>query len=196
MVVPSHPPLPADKVTLRRLARERRRAFIETLSRDERAALEQSLAEVLAPLIAKSRVLGGYCPLPNEISPLPAMDAAARAGAVLAYPAFADHQSNFRFLAGDPTESGPWACFQPPLHSPEVFPDLVLVPLVAIDRRGTRLGQGKGHYDRVLGKQREHGALLIGVGWQVQQLDGEIPTDPWDVPLDGFASPAGAEMFR
>ena len=196
MVVPSHPPLAADKVTLRGLGRERRRRFIESLDRAGRDALEQSLADVLAPLIAKTRVTGGYCPMPSEISPLPAMDAALKGGAVVAYPAFADHQSSFRFLAGDPTESGPWACFQPPLEAPEVFPDLVLVPLVAIDRRGTRLGQGKGHYDRVLGKQREHGALLIGVGWQVQQLDGEIPTDPWDVPLDGFASPEGLEMFR
>jgi 5-formyltetrahydrofolate cyclo-ligase len=196
MVVPSHPSLPADKVTLRREARERRRAFIESLGREERDGLERQLAEALAPLIAKCRVIGGYCPLPSEISPFPAMDAAAKAGAVVSYPAFSDHQSNFRFLAGDPTESGPWACFQPPLDAPEVFPDLVLVPLVAIDRSGTRLGQGKGHYDRVLGKQREHGALLIGIGWQVQKLEGKIPTDPWDIPLDGFASPDCLEMFR
>ena len=196
MVVPSHPSLAADKVTLRGLGRERRRLFTESLGRGEREELERKLAEVLAPLIANSRVMGGYCPLPNEISPLPAMDAAARQGAVVAYPAFADHQSNFRFLVGDPSEAGPWACFQPPLDAPEVFPDLVLVPLVAIDRHGTRLGQGKGHYDRVLGKLRGHGALLIGVGWEVQKLDEEIPTDHWDVPLDGFASPEGLEMFR
>lgn len=196
MVVPSHPPLAADKVTLRREARERRRAFIESLEQEQRDHLEQALVAVLRPLLAKSRVTGGYCPLPSEISPLPAMDAAAKSGAIVAYPAFSDHQANFRFLAGDPTESGPWACFQPPLDAPEVFPDLVLVPLVAIDRRGTRLGQGKGHYDRVLGKLREHGALLIGVGWSVQRLDAEIPADHWDIPLDGFASPEGLEMFR
>ena len=196
MVVPSHPSLPADKVTLRGLGRERRSTFIESLDREGRDALEQKLAEVLQPLIGKSRVTGGYCPLPTEISVLPAMEAAEKGGAIVAYPAFADHQSNFRFLAGEPTESGPWACFQPPLDAPEVFPDLVLVPLVAIDRHGTRLGQGKGHYDRVLGRLREHGALLIGVGWQVQKLDEEIPTDHWDVPLDGFASPEGLETFR
>jgi 5-formyltetrahydrofolate cyclo-ligase len=196
MVVPSHPSLAADKVTLRGLGRERRRLFTESLERGEREELERKLAEVLAPLIANSRVMGGYCPLPSEISPLPVMDTAASQGVAVAYPAFADHQSNFRFLAGEPSEAGPWACFQPPLDAPEVFPDLVLVPLVAIDRHGTRLGQGKGHYDRVLGKLREHGALLVGVGWEVQKLDEEIPTDHWDIPLDGFASPAGLEMFR
>ena len=196
MVVPSHPSLAANKVTLRREARERRRIFIESLGREDRGTLELKLAEALKPLIAQSRVTGGYCPLPSEISPLPAMEEAEKAGAIVAYPAFADHQSNFRFLAGDPTESGPWACFQPPLDAPEVFPDLVLVPLVAIDAHGTRLGQGKGHYDRVLGKLREHGALLIGVGWSVQKLDEEIPADHWDVTLDGFASPDGLEMYR
>jgi len=196
MVVPSHFPLAADKVTLRREARERRQAFIELLTREERAALELKLADALGPLLSQSRITGGYCPLPSEISPLPALEAAAKSGAIVAYPAFVDHQSNFRFLAGEPTESGPWACFQPPLTSPEVFPDLALVPLVAIDRHGTRLGQGKGHYDRVLGRLREHGALLIGVGWQVQMLVERIPADRWDIPLDGFASPDGLEMLR
>jgi 5-formyltetrahydrofolate cyclo-ligase len=124
------------------------------------------------------------------------MHAAAAQGITVAYPAFADHHSVFRFLAGDPIESGPWACFQPTLISPEVFPDLVLVPLVAIDNKGTRLGQGKGHYDRVLAKLREHGALLIGVGWEAQKVNQLIPAEPWDVPLDGFASPASLELFR
>lgn len=196
MVVPSHPPLLADKVTLRRIARERRSDFVNSLNREDKGRLEQQLADVLAPLTAKSRITGGYCPLPSEVSPLPALDAAAARGATVAFPAFADHQSNFRFLAGDPVEAGPWACFQPPLDSPEVFPDLVLVPLVGIDRHGTRLGQGKGHYDQVLGSLREHGALLIGLGWQAQLLDEVIPVDPWDVPLDGFASPEGLELFR
>jgi len=196
MVVPSPSPASGVKIALRRQARERRREFTETLGAEERDALEQALADTLAPHLAKSRITGGYCPLPSEISPFPAMQAAANNGAILAYPAFADHQSSFRFLVGDPVESGPWACFQPSLTSPEVFPDLVLVPLVAIDGKGMRLGQGKGHYDRVLAKLRERGALLIGVGWQVQKLDEQIPTEPWDVPLDGFASPEGLEMFR
>ena len=196
MVVPSHSPVPADKVALRRLARERRSAFVESLGREQRETIEVRLADVLAPLLANSRVVGGYCPLPVEISPLPALEHAAAKGAIVAYPAFADHQANFRFLAGDPSEAGPWACFQPSLDSPEVYPDLALIPLVAIDSKGSRLGQGKGHYDRVLPRLKEHGALLIGLGWDVQKVDALIPADPWDVPLDGFASPGGLEMFR
>lgn len=192
----SHPPAPADKVALRRVARERRRALVEGMAGRRREEMETRLAEVLLPLLRNSHIVGGYCPLPSEISPMPALQAASAKGAIVAYPAFADHQSPFRFLAGEPIEPGPWACFQPSLESPEVFPDLVLVPLVAIDGHGTRLGQGKGHYDRVLARLREHGALLIGVGWEVQKVEEQIPAEPWDVPLDGFASPAGLEMFR
>jgi 5-formyltetrahydrofolate cyclo-ligase len=183
-------------MALRRLGRERRQAFVEGLSSQERANLAQSLADVLEPQLAMSRITGGYHPLPSEISPLPAIARAEATGAIAAYPAFADHQTPFRFLAGDPVEVGPWTVLQPGLDAPHVFPDLVLVPLVAVDRRGTRLGQGKGHYDRVLGGLREHGALLIGVGWPVQMLDSTIPIDPWDVALDGFASPDGLKMFR
>jgi 5-formyltetrahydrofolate cyclo-ligase len=196
MVVPSPAPILADKMALRRMAREARQKFVSTHSREDRAKLAEALAEVLDPHLRVSRITGGYCPLPNEISPLPALERVASTGATVAFPAFADHQSPFRFLAGDPIEVGPWAVFQPALDAPQVFPDLVLVPLVAVDRGGTRLGQGKGHYDRVLSGLRKHGALLIGVGWPVQMLDGEIPVDPWDVALDGFASPDGLNMFR
>jgi 5-formyltetrahydrofolate cyclo-ligase len=48
----------------------------------------------------------------------------------------------------------------------------------------------------VLGRLRERGALLIGVGWEAQKVDAVIPAEPWDVQLDGFASPAGLELFR
>ena len=72
----SHPPALADKVAIRRLGRERRKAFIEGLRREDREQLEAKLAEVLAPLLVNSHVVGGYCPLPSEISPFPALEAA------------------------------------------------------------------------------------------------------------------------
>jgi 5-formyltetrahydrofolate cyclo-ligase len=72
---------------------------------------------------------------------------------------------------------------------------LILVPLIAIDGAGTRLGRGKGHYDRALGRLKKSRAKLIGVGWAIQQLTETIPADEWDVPLDGFASPEGLTMF-
>ena len=85
---------------------------------------------------------------------------------------------------------------QPKRSAPVVEPDLILVPLIAIDGHGTRLGRGKGHYDRALVRLKKSGARLIGVGWPLQRLDETIPADDWDVPLDAFASPEGLEIFR
>ena len=195
MVVPS-PPISADKVLQRRLSRMTRRLFVESLDSETRAGLEADLARHLAPLIERSRVIGAYSPLPDEISPLPALAPARARGASIAFPAFAAAHLPFRFLAGDPVEPGPFFALQPALASKEVFPDLVLVPLVAIDHAGTRLGQGKGHYDRVLAELKRRGALLVGLGWAEQLTEYRIKADPWDVALDGFASPQGVQMWR
>ena len=195
MAVPS-PSLSGDKIAFRRKAREQRRAYVARLSEPERAKQEQSLAGHLAPLIATSRIIAAYSPMPDEISPLPALEQARQSATTIAFPAFSDHLSTLRFLAGEPTETGPFGVMQPPLGSTEVHPDLILVPLVAIDNAYNRLGQGKGHYDRVLPELRRRGALLIGIGWPVQKLEETIEAEAWDVALDGFASPDGLDLKR
>jgi 5-formyltetrahydrofolate cyclo-ligase len=123
------------------------------------------------------------------------MEEARAVGAIVAFPCFTNPAKPFRFIAGDPLEPGPFGLMQPAKRHPTVEPDLVLVPLVAIDSAGTRLGRGKGHYDRALISLKKRGARLIGVGWTMQRLSEAIPADEWDVPIDGFASPAGLELF-
>ena len=194
-VVPSLPFPAHTKEALRRAAIEARKAFVASLSDADRNVLEQRLAERLTSLCAGARVVGGYSPLGGEISPLLAMEEARAVGAIVAFPAFADPAKPFRFLAGDPAVGGPFGILQPKPTAPSVEPDLILVPLIAVDARGTRLGRGKGHYDRVLAPLRRKGARVIGVGWTLQRLSDEIPSDPWDVPMDGFASPDGVEWF-
>ena len=207
MVVPSLPPSPPDpdgpkpsinaiaKEALRRSAMDARKAFVRSLSDGDRALLEGRLAEHLTSLCAGVSVVGGYAPMGSEISPLAAMEEARSVGAIVAFPAFAHPSKPFRFLAGDPSSSGPFGILQPKLSAPEVQPDLILVPLVAIDGRGTRVGRGKGHYDRVLGRLRRSGARLVGIGWPIQRLASTIPAEEWDVPLHAFASPEGVELF-
>ena len=187
---------PLSKETLRRAALDARKAFVATLSDAQRAKLEHRLAEHLTSLFAGVSVVGGYCPLGSEISPLPAMEEARAVGAIAAYPCFHNPAKPFRFIAGDPLEAGPFGIMQPARRHPVVEPDLVLVPLIAIDRRGTRLGRGKGHYDRALIHLKKTGARLVGVGWPLQRLSDTIPADEWDIPLNGFASPDGLEWFR
>ena len=204
MVVPS-PPFdpsqprpgiePLSKESLRRAALDARKAFVRTLSDAQRARLEEKLAQNLTSLFAGVSVVAGYHPLGSEISPLLAMEEARAVGAIAAFPCFANPAKPFRFLAGDPLEPGPFGIMQPAKRHPAVDPDLVLVPLIAIDGTGTRLGRGKGHYDRALTRLKKSGARLIGVGWAMQRLTETIPGDAWDVPLDGFASPEGLELF-
>jgi 5-formyltetrahydrofolate cyclo-ligase len=203
MVVPS-PPFspgprpeiePLSKESLRTAALAARKAFVRTLSDAERTMLEMRLAQHLTSLFAEVSVVGGYCPLGSEISPLPATEEARAVGAIVAYPCFANPAKPFRFQAGDPLEPGPFGIMQPARRHPVVQPDLVLVPLIAVDGQGTRLGRGKGHYDRALTRLKKNGARLIGVGWPIQRLTETIPRDAWDVPLDAFASPDGLELF-
>ncbi len=204
MVVPS-PPFgppeprpemePLSKETLRRAALDARKAYVRTLSDAARARLEQKLAQNLTSLFAGVSVVGGYHPLGSEISPLPATEEARAVGAIVAFPCFSNPAKPFRFVAGDPLEPGPFGLMQPARRHPAVEPGLVLVPLVAVDGAGTRLGRGKGHYDRALVRLKKNGARLIGVGWAMQRLTETIPGDAWDVPLDGFASPEGLELF-
>ena len=205
MVVPSppfdsSPPRPGleplSKESLRRAALDARKAYVRTLSDAARARLEQKLAQNLTSLFAGVSVVAGYHPLGSEISPLPAMEEARAVGAIAAFPCFANPAKPFRFLAGDPLEPGPFGIMQPAKRHPAVEPDLVLVPLIAVDGSGSRLGRGKGHYDRALVRLKTNGARLIGVGWAMQRLAETIPADDWDIPLDGFASPEGLELFR
>ena len=208
MVVPSPPfppggqpmhaspePEPLSKESLRRAALEARKAYVRTLSDAERFLLEQRLARHLTSLCANASVVGGYAPLGSEISPLAAMEEARAVGRIVAFPAFDNPGKPFKFRAGDPLQPGPFGIMQPKRSAPVVEPDLILVPLIAIDGSGTRLGRGKGHYDRALGHLKKSRALLIGVGWAIQRLADTIPADEWDVPLDGFASPEGLTMF-
>ena len=145
MVVPS-PPFgppeprpemePLSKESLRRAALDARKAFVRTLSDAARAQLEQKLAQHLTSLFAGVSVVGGYHPLGSEISPLPAMEEARAVGAIVAFPCFTNPAKPFRFVAGDPLEPGPFGLMQPARRHPRVEPDLVLVPLVAIDGIG------------------------------------------------------------
>ena len=187
---------PAIKDRLRKDALAGRKAFVQQLGDGKRAQLEQKLARHLTAILAGARVVGAYAPMGSEISPSLAMEEARAVGSIVAFPAFDHPAKPFRFRAGDPLEAGPFGIMQPKPRTPVVEPDLILVPLIAIDGAGTRLGRGKGHYDRALIRLRKSRARLVGVGWALQRLTEAIPADEWDVPLDAFASPEGLELFK
>ncbi len=176
--------------------RERRRDYAASLPGETRAALEAALADAVAPLFATSGIVAAYHPMIDEISPLPAMARAEALGLTIAYPYFVDRDARMTFRAGVPVDPGPWGILQPDDQATIVSPDLILMPLVAVDGAGNRVGMGKGHYDRTLPGLSEAGARLVGVGWTFQRVEQSLRPDAWDIPLHGFASSDGLEMFR
>ena len=185
MAVPS----PTSKAQLRADALARRRDYARSLSPHLRLELEAKLAQVVRPHLLTARAVAGYHPMKDEISPYPVLDGLAD-GQVPALPWFADRDARMIFRQAPAADVGPWGVLQPPGEAAAVAPDLVLVPFVLADRHGTRIGHGKGHYDRALAHLREGGAIFtIGVGWEMQVVDEAIPADPWDMPLDAIATP-------
>ncbi|MCW3797304.1 5-formyltetrahydrofolate cyclo-ligase [Sphingomonas sp. BN140010] len=193
MAVPSPPVL--DKGALRDAMRRRRRDYAASLTPETRKRLEAQLAEALDPLLFACTRVAAYFPMKDEVSCLPALERARAMGKTTALPFFADRDSRMTFRAGEPVDPGPWGILQPDAAAAIVSPDLLLIPLIVIDISGNRIGMGKGHYDRTLPGLRGAGARLVGVGWPFQLVTEQLAPDPWDVPLDGFASPDGLQEF-
>jgi 5-formyltetrahydrofolate cyclo-ligase len=187
MVVPS--PSPPGKPALRKEALAERRAYAASLDPALRSALERKLAGIVLPRLIGARIVAGYHPLKDEISPYSILDRLG-AGQRAALPWFQGRDARMLFREAPAVEPSPWGVLQPSGEAEALAPDIVLVPLVAADRRGTRIGHGKGHYDRALAHLRDGGPVFtIGLAWEPQILDQPIPADPWDVPLDAIATP-------
>jgi 5-formyltetrahydrofolate cyclo-ligase len=184
MAVPS-----PTKSELRGRALLERREYARALAPDTRDALEAALARIVLPQLIGTRIVGGYHPMRDEISPYAVLDLIGD-GQAAALPWFCDRDSRMMFREGPATEPGPWGMLQPAPGAKPMAPDTVLVPLVLADRHGTRIGHGKGHYDRALSYLRDAGSVrTIGIAWDVQVSDAPLPADPWDVPLDAIATP-------
>ncbi|WP_114950814.1 5-formyltetrahydrofolate cyclo-ligase [Sphingosinicella terrae] len=188
MAVPS-PPSPSEKSELRAEGLRRRRDFARSLTPDLRSDLERKLARLVIPHLVTARVVAAYHPLKDEISPYPLVDLLGP-GQRAALPWFAGRDARMIWREAPAVEPSPWGVLQPAAAAEALVPDIVIVPLVFADRRGTRIGHGKGHYDRALSHLREGGEVFtIGIGWERQISDHPLPADPWDQPLDAIATP-------
>lgn len=142
-------------------------------------------------------VVSGYYPMEGEIWPLPLMAALRSKGHSLALPVMQGKADPLLFRAwapGDPLISGVWGIRQPAPDRPEVFPDIVLVPLLAFDVRGYRLGYGGGYYDRTLRHLRAMKPILA-VGLALDELEVDaVPHLDYDERLDWVLTPSGARQ--
>jgi 5-formyltetrahydrofolate cyclo-ligase len=157
------------------------------------AAGQGQAAELLADYLAQfgDRVLAGYMPMRTEIDPLPAM---ARHPGVVGVPVIMGAGLPLRFAAwgeGVAMEAGAFGALVPK-DLTWVVPQVVIVPLLAFDARGFRLGYGGGFYDRTLAELP--GALRIGFAFAAQEV-AEVPIDGFDQRLNVMVTEQGVREF-
>ncbi|WP_135501692.1 5-formyltetrahydrofolate cyclo-ligase [Roseovarius aestuariivivens] len=140
--------------------------------------------------------LAGYMPIRTEIDPLPAMEEAAAHGPV-GVPVIQAAGQPLKFSRWEPgiaLKDGPFGA-QIPAVDDYFEPEILIVPLVAFDRKGGRLGYGGGFYDRTLERLRaKRATLAIGFAYSAQEAEN-LPLEPTDQPLDLLVTEAEVISF-
>ena len=173
------------KAAARKLARIRRAALINA---DAPMRLAEALLAHHTP--APGVIIAGYWPMGDEMDPHPLMLALAAGGHALALPVTPPRGQPLTFRAWAPgaaLRAGPMGISEP-ISGDELRPDILLVPLLAFDRAGRRLGYGGGYYDRTLAALP--GAKAIGIAYAGQEMP-EVPAGPQDFRLPLIATEAG-----
>ena len=190
--------LAARKQRLRRQLIARRRGVAPEAAR--RAALRVAERVVATPEFRSAPHIALYAAFGGEIDARPIFDAAARSGKIRLLPR-AQRGSRLGFA---PVEAwaalvpGDLGALEPPPESVEIplgRGDLVVVPGVAFDRQGHRLGRGGGHYDRTFDAEGAPGPTLFGLGFDFQLLD-ELPSGPSDRSVDAVVTPSWVVRTR
>jgi 5-formyltetrahydrofolate cyclo-ligase len=132
-------------------------------------------------------VIAGYWPIATEIDDRPLLARLHERGCVCALPLVAARAAPLvfrRWAPLDEVEPGEHETWQPPPSAAEVVPDVVIVPLLAFDVAGWRLGQGAGYYDRTLAALRAAAPVVaIGMAYAAQRFDA-VPHGPLDQRMD------------
>ena len=176
--------LQEDKQALRAVLRARRARAATAGEEAARTLAERFLRAVPLP---PGAAVAGYFPIGDEIDVRPLLRRLGAEGRPLALPAVTGIGGPlvFRFWReGDPLTDGPLGTREPPAGAPELRPDVVIVPLLAFDRHGYRLGYGGGYYDRTLAALRRRGKVLaVGAAFAAQEVPA-VPRGRHDAPLD------------
>lgn len=160
---------------------------------DARAQMQAACAHALAFLQeagARASVLAGYMPMRSEIDPRAIMTAHPGPVCVPVVPGRDQPLEFHRWTPDTPMQAGRFKALVPVQRDPLV-PQVLIVPLLAYDRRGYRLGYGGGFYDRTLQGLRAKGPVLaIGFGFDAQEV-ACVPTQATDQRLDRIITPSG-----
>lgn len=180
---------PQSKQQLRQKARQIRAHLRASLP--DFADIVASHAADLA--IAPGTLVGAYAPLPDEADPTALVRVLAQT-CPIAYPRVVSNSAPlaFHLWSGEALTPGAFGIREPAEAWPKVHPSVLLVPLLAFDATGGRLGYGKGHYDRTLSA---HPARTIGIAFAGQEM-AAIPTECHDHPLEMVLTEKGVRHIR
>lgn len=187
-----------DAAELSAAKRAARRAAMIRRESAHRAALDGAAQGNLRKALQffEGKVVAGYMPMRTEVSPLPVMAEWARSGSVCV-PVVTGKGQPLAFHRWTPQcdmVSGAFGAMIPAQANP-VVPEVLIVPLLAFDARGARLGYGGGFYDRTLEALRaQRETVAIGFAYSAQQAD-HIPLEKTDQPLDMLVTERSAVLL-
>jgi 5-formyltetrahydrofolate cyclo-ligase len=176
---------PSAKTTLRQAALARR----DALGPDRRATASAAIAARAIAVVegASPRSIASYLPIRSECDPGAIAAWAIGRGITVALPAAIDANTIVfrKYVPGDPLGAGGFGTLAPTPDAPAIDPDFIVAPVVGFDRRGARLGHGRGFYDRAVAALHARGLTppFLGVAFAAQEV-GSAASEPHDVRLD------------
>jgi 5-formyltetrahydrofolate cyclo-ligase len=177
---PSRSEASLRKAALRDTALARR----EALEIDDRLEWDPEIARraLALPVWGQGGPVSAYWPMRSEADPRPILEELNRRALLLCLPAIVGGRMIFRQWAPyEPIVPGGFGTLVPPPQQAEVRPRILLVPLAAFDRRGYRIGYGKGYYDRALSTLGD--TVSVGIAYAAQEIEA-VPDEAHDRRLD------------
>ncbi len=181
----------SSKPTLRATARARRAELARAIP-DFASRLATHAAALAIP---DGALVAAYVAMGDEADPHLLLQELARRGCTFAFPRVVEKTAPLAFHHRAPDRDlirSPFGVLEPAPDWPQAEPAIFLVPLLAFDAAGTRLGYGGGFYDRTLAALP--GARAIAIAYAGQEVPA-LPRDAHDHPLDAVITEAGVRLF-
>ena len=189
------PHIEEAKAALRLRARHTRAAILHSARADAAATVAGHFFDAIA--LAPGDVVAGYWRIKDEMDCQPILVRLMDSFQPVCLPVVLGDELPLELRLweqGAPLYEAGFGTLAPSELAPQAEPDIILMPLLGFDKRGTRLGYGGGYYDRTLERLSKR-PRLVGLAFAAQELE-DIPRDAHDVPLDTIITEHGARHFE